>query len=301
MRIAQRMNNGNEVMEFLTDSDTVVDLIRRVRIINHLSKSDVELMEELTILIERQQTMLATLQEKKVDLTVKNNYLESEKIMLIKDQKLLEGRMDRLAQQIKSSEVTIINEGEALRISKAQKEVLARVEIPHVHLHPNSNTRNHHENFNNDENLDDNTSSITPESSKFILPMTSGLVTCDFMCHPTHTGIDISHTNSSAPILAAASGVVTTSGWHNAYGFWVIIEHHINGERYGTLYAHLRDTPMVSEGDIVTQGQEIGIMGSTGNSSGPHLHFEIHVDGWSSNNAVDPRHYLSFPSEGTWY
>jgi murein DD-endopeptidase MepM/ murein hydrolase activator NlpD len=85
-----------------------------------------------------------------------------------------------------------------------------------------------------------------------------------------HPGIDIAGW-TGAPILAADSGYVVVSGWDNLYGYHVVIDHS-NG--FQTLYAHL-DSYYVEAGDNISQGQQIGEMGSTGNSTGPHLHFEI--------------------------
>ena len=73
-------------------------------------------------------------------------------------------------------------------------------------------------------------------------------------------------------VTAADRGVVIRAGWNSqGYGQFVIIDHNID---YITLYAHLSEV-LVSQGDVVAQGQAIGRVGSTGNSTGPHLHFEI--------------------------
>ncbi|MBN1263556.1 MAG: M23 family metallopeptidase [Candidatus Pacebacteria bacterium] len=100
-----------------------------------------------------------------------------------------------------------------------------------------------------------------------------------------HRGIDIA--NKSLPGIAAAdTGTVIVTGWPQpwAYGNRVMIDHH-NG--YVTLYAHLSEV-YVSPGQEVTRGQVIGQMGSTGRSTGPHLHFEIRQNG----AAIDPMGFL---------
>ena len=72
--------------------------------------------------------------------------------------------------------------------------------------------------------------------------------------------------------MAADRGVVVRAGWNNqGYGMFVVIDHNID---YVTLYSHLQDV-YVDVGDVVAQGQVIGTVGSTGNSTGPHLHFEL--------------------------
>jgi murein DD-endopeptidase MepM/ murein hydrolase activator NlpD len=85
-----------------------------------------------------------------------------------------------------------------------------------------------------------------------------------------HPGIDIAAW-IGAPVLAADSGYVIVAGWDNAYGYHVVIDH---GNGFQTLYAHL-NSYYVEAGDNIAKGQQIGEMGNTGNSTGPHLHFEV--------------------------
>lgn len=98
-----------------------------------------------------------------------------------------------------------------------------------------------------------------------------------------HTGLDIA-TSTGTPITAAASGTVTFSGWKGSYGYLLVITHS-NGVQ--TYYGHCSKL-YASAGQSVSQGQTIAAVGSTGNSTGPHLHFEIRVNGVSYN----PQNYL---------
>lgn len=101
---------------------------------------------------------------------------------------------------------------------------------------------------------------------------------------PGHNGIDIGAGLGSA-LFAADSGTVVYAGWMDGgYGNFVVIDH---GNGYTTLYEHL-DTIGVRCGDNVFQGDVIGTAGTTGNSTGPHLHFEIRY----GNSPVNPWHYL---------
>lgn len=101
-----------------------------------------------------------------------------------------------------------------------------------------------------------------------------------------HAGEDIG-APSGTPILAADSGLVTVIPDNgNGYGNYIMINH--GGGRV-TLYAHMSGFA-VSNGATVTQGQTIGYVGSTGNSTGPHLHFEVRVNGATT----DPKSYFSF-------
>ena len=95
-----------------------------------------------------------------------------------------------------------------------------------------------------------------------------------------HPGIDIAGSTGNA-IYASASGVVVYAGWNNyGYGLMVVIDH---GDGWQTLYAHMNDVDVVC-GQAVFQGNVIGGVGSTGNSTGPHLHFEMQHDVYGKVN-----------------
>lgn len=98
-----------------------------------------------------------------------------------------------------------------------------------------------------------------------------------------HTGTDIGASYGAA-IVAANGGTVTLAGWNSGYGNCVIIDH---GGGKATLYAHM-SAYSVSRGQTVSKGQRIGSVGSTGNSTGPHLHFEVLING----TAVDPMQFF---------
>jgi murein DD-endopeptidase MepM/ murein hydrolase activator NlpD len=98
-----------------------------------------------------------------------------------------------------------------------------------------------------------------------------------------HHGLDIAG-NTGMTVRAAQRGLVIYAGWLPIYGFTVIIDH---GSGFRTLYAHLHDF-LVRVGDFVEQGQVIAHVGSSGNASGPHLHFEVR----RNNQSVNPLPYL---------
>ncbi|MEC2467915.1 M23 family metallopeptidase [Bacillus cereus] len=131
--------------------------------------------------------------------------------------------------------------------------------------------------------------------AKFIYPTDTTRVTSGFRgSRPDHHGIDLAESGYH-PIYAAASGRVSRSYVSSSYGECIMIVHTIDGITWETVYAHMRSgSRTVKEGDYVTQGQTIGIMGNTGDSSGQHLHFELHKGSWNVNksNAVNPLDYL---------
>lgn len=93
-----------------------------------------------------------------------------------------------------------------------------------------------------------------------------------------HKGIDLT-APAGASVFAALDGMVVMSGKHKQYGNYVVVEH---GNGVVTLYAHHR-LNLVREGDIVRRGQKIAEVGRTGNATGPHLHFELRIDGLQQN------------------
>jgi len=120
--------------------------------------------------------------------------------------------------------------------------------------------------------------------SGYIWPV-SGPVTSTFgpRWGRMHEGIDIA-APSGAPIRSAAAGTVIYAGWLGGYGSLVVVDH---GGGVSTAYAHMSSIAS-GTGQSVAQGQVIGYVGSTGHSTGPHLHFEVRING----QAVDPLRYL---------
>lgn len=95
-----------------------------------------------------------------------------------------------------------------------------------------------------------------------------------------HYGVDMAYNMNEGgpwvPVYAPADGKVVTSTYDSSYGYYVMIEH-AAGVR--TLMAHMKELPCVKVGDKVKRGQRVGTEGSTGNSSGPHVHFEVRLNG----------------------
>jgi len=118
-----------------------------------------------------------------------------------------------------------------------------------------------------------------------VIPPTRGMITSNFGARwgKNHNGVDIG-APSGTPIYALMEGVVSYARWEDGYGKVIKIEH--NG-KLQTIYGHCSAIE-VKEGQKITKGQEIGKVGSTGRSTGPHLHFEVRVAGVP----VEPTQYL---------
>lgn len=123
-------------------------------------------------------------------------------------------------------------------------------------------------------------------------PTTGAFVSSDYgqRIHPLtgnldfHTGIDLS-TDMGLPVKATADGIVSFSGWNGANGNVVAIEH---GLGFRTLYGH-NERNLVKTGQLVKRGDTVALLGSTGNATGPHVHYEI----WHNERPVNPAKYLN--------
>ena len=103
---------------------------------------------------------------------------------------------------------------------------------------------------------------------------------------------------ADTPIYAAASGTVVRAGPAGGFGQWIVIDHQVDGKLVSTVYGHMwPDGVGVAEGEQVVTGQPIGRVGSNGQSTGPHLHFEVWEGGrFAGGRAVDPMPLLSEPA-----
>lgn len=124
---------------------------------------------------------------------------------------------------------------------------------------------------------------LDKSGSGFIWPVDWGFFNGSLGSYWGHTGMDIAG-NYGAPIRASRSGTVVRSAWYGPYGMHVIIDH---GSGVTTLYAHMSQK-YVSVGQYVVQGEMIGLVGRTGNTTGPHLHFEVRING----RYMDPVNYI---------
>jgi murein DD-endopeptidase MepM/ murein hydrolase activator NlpD len=127
------------------------------------------------------------------------------------------------------------------------------------------------------------------------LPIKDGKITTPFgkkgkmWSSGMHTGVDFA-IPSGTDILAVADGKVANANWGKAYGLQIVQK--IDGQDTWVIYAHLSKS-LVKPGDEIKKGQHIGESGNTGNSSGPHLHFEARSNvRWSAGKAQDPKGIL---------
>lgn len=109
-------------------------------------------------------------------------------------------------------------------------------------------------------------------------------------CSSNHQGLDM-NPGEGTPIQAIGDGVVLDVGNpKGSFGVYAVIQHEVNGQRFTSLYAHmLQGSLALQVGDVVTKGSLVGQVGNTGQSTGPHLHFSIYLDG---TTAIDPYAFM---------
>lgn len=139
------------------------------------------------------------------------------------------------------------------------------------------------------------------DSNSIVFPVTRGYYTSSYGARydpisgvfSKHYGMDFAFSGANEKIVSFASGVVTESGYGPGTGYYVKIYHEVDGEKYTARYLHLAYASDLKVGDVVRAGQQIGIMGTTGYSTGVHLHFELsygHNDTYTKHliNTFDP-------------
>ena len=303
MRITQRVNNQNSILSLLSEATSIMDFMRTARTFSQIATEDAENMNELTELMAFHDDLLVTLETQYEELDESKNVLQENVTELEVEQARMDGIQSELTRQqyallerMYDLGLDRVDHEQRLAALEEAEEILNRTPPPPVVVQtPPSSSNSSNNNASN--NTTNNPPSAPVQSTGLAHPLPGARVSSEWgpRWGGHHAGIDLEiFSQPSAPILAAASGTVTHSTFESGMGWYVVISHDINGQRVDTLYGHLRYQPLVSAGDTVTQGQQIGNKGSTGFSTGPHLHFEVHPGGFRWNQGVNPRLWINF-------
>ena len=271
----------------LFGANSFSDLLDKIDMIQEIAKADQLMMEKLKAMSEKiageradLETQMDDLNAAKDELAVQQAELETQRaesdellIQMAKEYESMsaeyadyEAMEDELSAQIAKSETDYFN---ALSREQAAAIAAAAAQKP------------------------SNGSSAAPSSSGFVFPLAYATKITDaygYRIHPLsgtkkwHNGVDFAAGEGTA-IYATKAGTVTSATYNEAYGNMVTINH---GDGYSSLYGHMTNY-IVSVGDTVSAGQTIGYVGSTGWSTGPHLHFTIYYNG----SDVNPLNYVS--------
>lgn len=263
-------------LDFMLSSKGLTDFISNYYLVSELTKYDSELLEQI-------QAKKKTIEEQKANL--ENSKKELDTVKSSKQQKQSEVKntkasKDAAVAKLSSEEKNTQKELEEFEADKrAITSQLSKIAAQEAAANGGSY------------------STGTPSSCGYIFPVAgcskASIANKSYPSYRGHTGVDVNIGVVGKTVVAVKSGTVVTStairgsnGGYRSYGEYVVINHH---DGTMTLYAHmLAGSRRVSEGQSVSQGQAIGIVGSTGNSTGTHLHFEVRVNG----NPVNPIPYL---------
>ena len=295
------MNGETSTLEILFSSDDISSYFTRMEIMQRVSESDAALIDDLTAKLAKLDDLEKELNENKTDLEAKIVELEEQKTAL--DGRKTDLQDSRSTEQKKKSEVTskkkevqsIINELDhdsdeykaEIKRQQAEKEELSRQIDAYIAAHGSSLGDTPNATYENDGHMS--------WPVKFKSYVSAGYPS--YSDGSPHWGIDICAVGGNSrgrPFNAAQGGeviiAVNDGNWNYGFGNYCVIDH---GDGTQTLYAH-SDNIQVSVGQIVKEGDQIGIIGATGNVTGPHLHFEVRVknaDG--SVSRVNPLNYVT--------
>ncbi|MEE0757913.1 murein hydrolase activator EnvC family protein [Allofournierella sp.] len=268
MQAMQVMHDSGAVA-MITSAQSLYDLLTFSSTLQQVSEKDTEVLEEMN--------------QQKAELEAEKQELEQAMAELESAKAALEDKSDQLSANIQAQDATI---------SKLDADAKAQEQVVEEKQKIADAAEAAYEQW-----VQQNASSGSGVCAEgFIWPLPgAGRVTTEFgadqwvngVFSSGHKGIDIAIAGGT-PIYAAHNGTVAATTGHWSYGNVVMID---NGDGISTLYAHMQSAAIVSVGQTVTQGQVIGYVGSTGNSSGNHLHFEVRVNGVRQN----PRNYISPP------
>lgn len=279
LAVRQAKADQDPLLEAVFGAKDVGDMISRFNAFNTIAESDASLLKDY----EQNKQQLATAQKKlrqtRLDLIDDRTNLKNKQRELKAEKTKRTSLLNRLKSEKRSIETTILSLKDASAQLKAQEAAAkaaakaAKQQAAAQSAQPASSTKA-------------STKVISKATGKFIKPAAGSVsqgmgAASGSNGYAYHNGIDLAGPVNS-PIVASASGVVIQASSGGPYGNHVYLSHNIGGKTYTTVYAHMNSLT-VKAGQNVKQGQQIGNLGSTGNSTGPHLHFEIHDGGYQYN------------------
>ena len=304
-RLVTMYENGDiSYLDVLLSASSLTDFISSYYIVSELTTYDTEMIkqvEEEKQKIENEKSELET-SKTSLDDAKKTKEAKASALKVAKQEK--EEKASQLSSEEKSTQKEIEEMLEDKSIIDKQLQELARKEAERIAKEEAAKKNNSSSGKNNSSNGSSNSgsngSSATPSSAGYIFPVQgcskSNIRKLVYPSYAGHTGVDVNIGVTGKSVVAVKGGTVVTStalknsdGSYRSYGEYIMINH---GDGTVTLYAHmLAGSRRVSAGDKVSQGQVIGTVGSTGNSTGTHLHFEVRT---LANNfkPVNPIPYL---------
>ena len=290
MAAMQELRDGGSVA-MLSAVNDLYELLTFNEVMQDISIKDTEIMNNMKSAKQELEDDKAALEEQKAGLEAERAELQSQKSELDSQNAQMKGKQSELNNSISAAKLS------AAEAQAAQQKAQAAIE---------SDELNYEAVKKEIQKMIAAASASKPQLSfsGFACPLKSySRISSEYGwrknpvsgVNKLHAGIDFA-APAGTPIYAAASGYVQVAGWSTGgYGNYVIIYHGkmSDGNTYSTLYAHMRSVA-TSAGKYVKQGELIGYVGTTGNSTGNHLHLEVWKGG-SKANAVNPRSCIPIP------
>ena len=284
-------------LDVLLSSESVTDFISNYYIISEIAECDVELLEQ----IDNQKQEIAKAKEEIENSKNQLATAKADKERVSQELQEKKSEKDSYVAQLSQEEQDIEAQIEELQQANIQidKDIAAAREAARKKLEEEKKKQQQQNNNNNSGSNSGSSSGggiSNPSSAGFIYPVPSGYATITTNLYYSngsyHGAVDFGTGGiSGQPVYAVADGVVITAkALTTSYGNYIIIMHR---DGLYTLYAHGQPGSIaVSQGQYVTQGQQIMRVGNSGNSTGPHLHFEVRTGNGLYSDRVDPRPYL---------
>lgn len=279
-RIKFMYENGDmHFLELLVNSENISEFLNKAEYVSEISEYDRNMLTEF-------QEVVKQVEEQEAELQAEYEELSGLQVQLGEQQAEVQALLDATNTKLADLETQIgdnaaklqelIAEAEAAAERQRQAELAAQAAVSAASQGGSSA-------------YVDAGPSVISGNGIFTHPCPSGYITSQFgeyrsPSDPSHKGTDFGTGGQAVPTYAAADGTVVIAGWSNSAGNWVVINH---GNGLVTKYMH-HSALCVSAGQRVTKGQQIGLTGNTGYSSGVHLHFQVELNGV----AVDPMNYL---------
>ncbi len=278
-------------LDFILSSESITDLISNYYLISEIATNDSELLEKIQKQKETIENTKKSLENSKNELATSKTTKQSVSSQLQSTKEQKNEQVAKLSEDEKQTQKELDQfEEDKAAIANELAEIARR----EAEQRKNNTIKNNTNSGKNNNSNSGNSGSNTPSAGGFIRPVSGYSITCGWYGYAGHTGADFSGAGiSGKPVLAAKSGTVETStalkyadGRYRSYGEYIVINHH---DGTMTLYAHgAPGSRLVSKGQSVSQGQQIMSVGTTGNSTGYHLHFEV----WLNGVRVNPANYL---------
>lgn len=278
-------------LEVLLHSSNATELMDNMEVVQSITEHDKKLIEEL-------QTAISEIKDEKAGIEADRDEVASAKVELDQKQEEINALVEESNRVLEELNANIAQENEHLHaLDEQSAEAAAAVDQWFADYYAQQAQQNQNYNSGSSGSSGGGSSSgggtiinggLSSTGWIFPAPGTYGL-TSDFSDGRNHGAWDIATGGCSGnPIVAAKSGKVVnvnTDSWGGGYGTFAFVDH---GDGFITVYAHM-SSRVVSVGDYVSQGQVLGYIGTTGQSTGPHLHFEIRLNGIKQ----DPYNYYS--------